>query len=79
MSKNRELAAIKNLLDTYGGKVVRHDPSGKEQKLEVSFQDDSRSYRYHFANRRKDPVRVFERDFRRAINREREKRQKTRI
>ena len=79
MSKNRELDTITDLLAEYGGKVARHDPSGKERKLEVLLPDDPRTYRYHFANGRKDPARVFKRDFLKAINRERDKRRKPRL
>ena len=73
---NKELKAIADLLREHGGKVFRHTQSGKEQKLEAKLPDDPQSYRYHFANRRKEPVRVFERDFLRAINKERRKREK---
>jgi hypothetical protein len=79
MSRNKELKAITDLLREHGGKVSRHDQSGKEQKIEVALPDDPRTYRYHFANGRKDPVRVFRRDFLKAINLERAKRKKPRL
>ena len=74
--KNIELTIIKKVLAAYGGEVARHDPSGKEQKLEVRLPDDARTYRYHFANHRRDPDRVMRRDLLRALNRERAKREK---
>jgi hypothetical protein len=74
--KNPEFHAIEALLAEWGGRVSVHDQSGKEQKLRVVLPDDDHPYAYHFPNKRKDPVRVFRRDFRRALNRERARRGK---
>ena len=77
--RNKELAQIERIIKEHGGRVARKAATGNDQLVVVEFPDDPRAYRYFYANKRDVPERIARRDFFRAINRERDNRQKPRL